>query len=690
MKSVRSKILILVLLGSVLSAVVVGLFSIQNTKIQIQEDSAMLMNQAVANSKLEMDAKITGIEQSVETLADCVENGLTNLEAFQTDGAYVNDFTQSMENILLSAAENTEGAITAYLRYNPDFTEPTSGIFLSRDDTNNTFSKLTPTDFSSYDPSDLEHVGWYYLPVQNQQATWMSPYLNKNLEIYMVSYVVPLYKDGVSIGVVGMDIDFEQLKDIVDRTTIYKSGYAFLIDQENRIMYHNTLPLNEKIDDINANGELDGLINALNTENVDGALVSYEYDGTTKKMVHQALKNGMRLVLTAPQSEINASENQLIVKILCSAVAAVVLAVLFSLFTIRSIVKPVEELNDVAGKIAQGDLNVTVSCRSHDEIGNLADSIRLTVERLKEYINYIQEISHVLSEMAEGKLTIELQYDYAGEFTVVKESLLYISRSLNQTLSEISQASDQVSSGSDQVSSGAQVLSQGALEQAAAVQELSATLQELSHRVKGSAQNAQDAYALAKETGQNVEISNQDMTEMTVAMQKIAAVSQEITQIVKTVEAIASQTNILSLNAAIESARAGEAGKGFSVVANEVRSLAQQVDTATKNIAELVQNVTVAIDSGTTIVTKTEQSLLAVAEKSKHIESKLQEIADVSEGQSASIEQVNMGIEQISAVVQTNSATAQQCAAVSEEMSRQAKLLQELIEHFKLDQNKSQ
>lgn len=684
MRSVRTKIVLLVLFGTILSAVVVGFLSIRNTRIQVQKDSTQLMDQKLTNSRQEIDGVISRIEQSVETLADCAVNSLTDLKSFQSSTEYVDEYTAAMENTLLSAAENTQGAITAYLRYNPDFTYPTSGLFLTRDNSESAFTKLVPTDFSIYEKTDTAHVGWYYVPVENKNPTWMSPYLNENLQVYMVSYVVPLYKDGVSVGVVGMDIDFRQIQNIVDQTVIYDTGYAFLTDQSNRIMHHKSLPINEKIEDLNTNGKLDGLCEALGKESTGGVLISYEFENTNKKMAHQQLKNGMRLVLTAPLSEINASQNRLIVQILGSTVGAVALSVVISMFMIRGIVKPIEELNQAAKKIAQGHLDVTVSCQSRDEIGMLAGSIELTVRRLKEYINYIEEISHVLDEIADGNLAFELHYDYTGEFSRIKESLLHISSSLNQTLLEISQVSEQVTSGSEQVSNGAQSLSQGATEQAASVEEFSARLKEISEGVRQSAKSAREAWDLARETGLSIQESSRDMSEMTEAINQIAKTSEKINQIVKTVEDIAMQTNILALNAAVESARAGEAGKGFAVVAQEVRSLAEKVAEATKNIEVLVGNSSEAIGGGMSIVEKTGKSLEAVVEKSAAIEVKIQEIANAGNQQSSAIEEVNVGIEQISAVIQTNSATAEEDAAASQEMSGQAQVLSGLIRHFRL------
>lgn len=681
MKSIRTKIALLVMVCTILSSAVVGMLSIGTAKTLIEEDSEKMMNQSCENSAQKIDAVISRIEQSVETLASCVMNNLEDVSQFMNQAEYVSAFTKTMEKTLVSAADHTEGAVTAYLRYNPDFTEPTSGLFFSRNNTEGAFDKLIPTDFSIYEKTDSAHVGWYYIPVQNKKATWMSPYLNENLQVYMISYVVPLYKDNVEIGVVGMDIDFRQIQGIVDQTMIYDTGYAFLVDNEDQIMYHKSLPVNQKLSEIQ---NINALTNALQAGMADQKPVSYSYENTDKQMVFRELQNDMRLVLTAPIDEINASANKLIVQIVFSALVAVLLSVIVAFFIIHSIVKPVRELNQASAKIAEGDLDVTVTCKSRDEIGTLSKNISLTVARLRDYIGYIEEISSVLEYIAQGNLDFQLHYEYAGEFSKIKSSLLHISDSLNQTLTEINRSSEQVTNGSEHVAKGAQALSKGTVEQAASLEELSAAIYRISEQVKQNSQNADDAYTLASQAGQSVEESSQFMGEMTVAMGNIANSSEKINQIVKTVEDIAAQTNILALNASVESARAGEAGKGFAVVAEEVRSLSVKVGEATKNIADLVENASSAIQAGTAIVKKTEGSLQAVVDKSKLIETKIKEIASASEEQDTSLEQVNLEIEQISSVVQSNSANAEEGAASSEEMSVQAQRLRELIGHFKL------
>lgn len=359
-------------------------------------------------------------------------------------------------------------------------------------------------------------------------------------------------------------------------------------------------------------------------------------------------------------------------------------ALLIAFYIIRGITKPVKEIDGVARKIADGQLNESIHYQSKDELGVLALNFNKTVSRLREYVNYIDEVSSVLDEIADGNLIFQLTYEYAGEFAKVKLALEHISDSLNETMSQISQSSEQVASGSDQVSSGAQALSQGATEQASSIEELAATVNEISSQVKQNADNANDASQKADTVGAEANESNRRMQDMLNAMTDISSSSSEIGKIIKTIEDIAFQTNILALNAAVEAARAGAAGKGFAVVADEVRNLASKSADASKNTAVLIESSLHAVENGTKIAGETAQSLSAVVDGVKEVTGKINEISEASNNQASSITQVTQGIDQISSVIQTNSATAEESAAASEELSGQAQLLKELVGRFKL------
>lgn len=369
------------------------------------------------------------------------------------------------------------------------------------------------------------------------------------------------------------------------------------------------------------------------------------------------------------------------VGILCLITLAATAA---SFYIIHGITKPVREIDGVARKIAAGELNESIHYQSRDELGVLAVNFNKTVTRLRDYVNYIDEISNVLNEIGEGNLNFQLTYDYAGEFSKVKTALENISDSLNDTMREINRSAEQVASGSGQVADGSQALSQGTTEQASSIEELAATINDISNQVNTMAENAKLARDNTNEAEQSVGICNEQMQEMMAAMKEINANSAEIGKIIKTIQDIAFQTNILALNAAVEAARAGAAGKGFAVVAGEVRTLAGKSAEASKDTSALIESSSRSVEKGMKIADETAHSLEFVVEGAKTVAQIVDKITVAAQEQASSISQVTQGVDQISSVVQTNSATAEESAAASEELSGQAQMLQNLVGRFQL------
>lgn len=363
---------------------------------------------------------------------------------------------------------------------------------------------------------------------------------------------------------------------------------------------------------------------------------------------------------------------------------SVAVSVVFGIYITRGITQPVTELEQAARAMARGEFSaVRVAYDSRDELGSLAGDIRSMVKTLTDVL---QNETYILNEMAEGNFSVHSEKDeyYIGEFEQLMRSMKKISRGLSELLLQISRSADNVAAGSEQVSSGSQNLAQGTTEQAASVEELTGMMSEISDQAYRNSRDAQEASEKAQMVKENATESSRSMQEMVKAMAEISGKSDEIRKIVKTIEDFSFQTNILALNAAVEATRAGDRGKGFSVVANEVRSLANQSSAASKSTAALIQSSLQAVENGRRIANETDNALAEVVSGIDNVSELLFHITDASSKQFDANRQVTENINLISEVVQTNSATAEECAAASEELASQAQLLKELVSHFKL------
>lgn len=371
-----------------------------------------------------------------------------------------------------------------------------------------------------------------------------------------------------------------------------------------------------------------------------------------------------------------------IVLVILSA-GAIAVTIVLALYITHGLTHPIAEIEKAAKEMAEGSLNVSISYQSKDEMGSLSDSMRTLCGSVNEII---LDIGQILAALAEGDfhVTSRCLQHYKGDYVPILTSMRLIRDNLNAALTQINQAAGQVNAGSGQMAEGAQNLAEGATEQAGAVEELQATVESVTQQVSATAQRGKEAFHKVEMVGGEAKASTQAMGDMTAAMQRISDTSSQIAGIILEIEDIASQTNLLSLNAAIEAARAGEAGKGFAVVAEQIRKLAEDSAKSAVNTKELIEAAIREVENGNKISERTSQSLLRVTEGLKEIGEAAQESSNASEQQAEAMQQIENGIGQISGVVQNNSAVAEETSATSEELSGQAQMLKELVGQFKL------
>ena len=370
------------------------------------------------------------------------------------------------------------------------------------------------------------------------------------------------------------------------------------------------------------------------------------------------------------------------------SVAVIIACIIFLTGYLKKRVSgPLGKITQAAERLEKGELGladgkqVQIGVRSNDEIGLLGEIFEETIGSLRAYIG---EISEVLGAIAKGDLTQETQQNYTGDFLAIKKSLDSILGALNQTMGQFAASAGHVSDGADQVSASAQTLAQGATEQASAVTEISTTIADISAGARETSNAAEEVGQYVNQAGAQLGVSIENVKELSASMDRISEESKQIGTIIATIENIAFQINILSLNAAVEAARAGAAGKGFAVVAEEISSLASKSDEAAKATKELIESSAATIVEGGKAMNRVTEALGRTGELAGNVTVKMEQVVDAVEKQTVAMEQVSTGVEQISAVVENNSATSQECAAASEELSSQSSMLMDLISSFRL------
>lgn len=347
------------------------------------------------------------------------------------------------------------------------------------------------------------------------------------------------------------------------------------------------------------------------------------------------------------------------------------------------IATPVVELTEVAKQIAAGNLDVNITYQSDDELGDLADSFRQTVSTLNEII---QDLNNILEEFAKGNYAVRSQHAdaYVGNFKLVLERLVETVTNVSQTLHMIRESSDQVAAGAEQLAVSSQDLAKGATDQAAAVDALVESVSEVTNQVVANSKSTDVVHDKAKEVGAEAVNSQKKMEELTKAMGRIFDASQQLEQVIGQIESIASQTNLLSLNASIEAARAGEAGRGFAVVAEQIRMLAEDSAKSAETSKQLLEANQKEVGYGNEVTQQTAESLNKVLTELDVIIGEVASIRVASDQQAASVRKIEQGVKQIGDTIQSNSAASEETSATSEELSAEADSLDGLVAKFRL------
>ena len=637
----------------------------------------------------------TGKDAAYEQLESRTDSVMQQVRAYVQQGYSVMESLACGNDIRSWDPVLQKDILVQTLENNPAF------ILLYQQDT-----KGEQTARSSGELGNRADRWWFIQEMETKKPFVSKSYYSIGTNEAVTSIVFPVFDNfNKMTGVLAADFSLAKLQEIIEHYNT-SDMYTVVIDGEGNVIAHTDINQVQQIynykkstksvmeNDTTTEESImlpDGL-QQLATELLNG-------NSGTKELKNMQGKNAIYsympveipgdsddwgVITIALKSAVYASTYKLVISTLILTILMVILVVVFAVKFAKTLTQPILKLSDVADKIAQGNLEIEIDVTTNDEIGDVAIALGKTVDRLKEYINYIDEISQVLSAISDGKLKIDLKYAYVGEFQKVKEALYGISESMIDVMQNIRNSSEQVAAGSDDLAKAAQGLAEGAEAQAAAVEELLATSVTVAEQVEENKNDAEKSAVHTNEVTSMMEESQEQINRMRDAMNKIQEASNKVVGIIKTIEDIAEQTNLLSLNASIEAARAGEAGRGFAVVAGEIGNLANESARAVNTTRELIGISLGEIENGNALVDEVVKSLSKAVEKIDEVNGMIQKTAENAVIQMQSMNQIRVGVEEMSQGIQDNSAMAEETSATSEELAAQSVTLNELVGRFEV------
>lgn len=421
-----------------------------------------------------------------------------------------------------------------------------------------------------------------------------------------------------------------------------------------------------------------------NTEEAMSYVFGDEYENTTQEINTLTNDAIQKIQSRVNQSKRNLRFFQIIIEMLYIS------SFLYLVLQIRKIVRfseneLLEPIIKVSGQmilLSEGHFHTDLALEEDEsEVGKMVSAISLMKQNI---VGMIREISNILEQMGNGDYCFEMQQEYVGEFGLIKESFIKISGKMRETLNTIREVSQQIDCGSEQLACAAVDLAEGSTEQAGKVSDLVTLMDNMYKSMENSAQEAASTLELSTHAGKVLVSGNAKMQELKEAISEISKCSEEIDEIIGTIEAIASETNLLSLNASIEAARAGEAGKGFAIVANQVKSLADESAKAAGETNKLIERTVMAVERGITIADETAENMDEVMKGAREATEKMEQTSRILESDVHNMQKINENIIRVSEIVDNNSATSQETAAVSEEQKAQVESMVELVEKFNI------
>ena len=581
------KIAAAIVMCSVLVSATVGIISIVSSTSIIKAEAKDKMLNIASSRGNEFTIQTSKVENTVNELAGIV---LGSLDVSKVkDDTYINDYEKAFGDVLKSLGESNKGIVGLYLNFDPKFTsgnKPFDVAYTYDESKKEGIVEADAYTLEDYKEDNVD-LAWYYNPIKAKKGVWSNIYADSLSKVSMISYTMPLYSNNELVGVVGLDMSFESLKNLILSTKVYDTGNAFLLSDDYTFLVDKSKSDKDNFSTM-TNGNYKYITDGMKNEK--SSVVEANYEGVQTLISYYTMNNGQIIGVCAPSAEVFKSIKDLEYVVISVILVGLVLSVLIALYISQRISKPIEECSQHMAVFAKGDLTAEISekyLKMTDEIGLLAKSTKSMQDGLKSLIKSVQNESQACQKAAE---------DVNGNVTELGGSI-------------------------ENVSAITQELSAGMEETAASTEELMATSQEIKKAVQSIAEKSQAGSVASGEIQKraeaikaNVQASHKNTLDIfvdTKAKLELAIenskVVDQINLLLESIMQITAQTNLLALNAAIEAARAGEQGRGFAVVADEVRKLAEQ----SKNTAIEIQAVTWKVTESVKELSDNSSDLLA-------------------------------------------------------------------------------
>lgn len=411
MKSIQTKIIVLIMAVVILCSTVVGGIGVFHLKNVSNQNSAQIMNLSCREEGKRIEHILHSIEQSVKIIAhnSVVEQ---NMEVVLKSDTLRNILIEKLRPILLAAGKSTEGAVAVYVHFNPEIAPSDSGIFLSKVFIKESFHEEKVTDFAKV---NMQEMYWYLKPVEAKGPVWLDPYYNRKIEQEVISYVVPIYQKNILVGVAGMDVMLSDITKYIDEMKVFENKEAYLVNNENQIIYPSD---GEKQLAVADETRWQSYVEKYAKSSETKPVLEYRKNGDSYKLAMYQLDNNMRLVLTVPTAEIDAENNKLLSEVVGTAIVISVVGIAIAIAISQGIIRPLKELTKASEKIAQGNLKIKLPTDSKDEVGILADSLQQTVDCLRVYMDRMSDLAYT------DPLTgVKSKTAYTGEIRKIEQNI---------------------------------------------------------------------------------------------------------------------------------------------------------------------------------------------------------------------------------------------------------------------------